>query len=281
MINEILSPEVLTPQIEHRILELEESILKLQKSLKKAPEGSLWVHKKGTYTQYGIYQNKNYKQNINDNGKLKYLSVKEKKLIQELQQKSYNEKILFVLKKQVSCLRKTLSLLKEESLEVIFNNFSEEKQKLTIPVTLSNEEYAKQWQSKKYEAPGFSENAHVFLTQSGLRVRSKSEIIIADLLQQKKVPFLYESPVELKTYFGKKIFHPDFYCLNLRTRQEFYWEHFGMMDDPEYSANAVGKFKIFNENHFKQGKNLIITMESQSNPLTAKETLRVIEDFLM
>ena len=41
------------------------------------------------------------------------------------------------------------------------------------------------------------------------------------------------------------------------------------------------KLKIFNENHFKQGKNLIITMESQSNPLTAKETLRVIEDFLM
>ncbi|MBS7295666.1 MAG: hypothetical protein KIG96_09795 [Treponema sp.] len=275
MINEILSPEVLTPEIEHRILELEESIVKLQKSLKKAPEGSLWVHKKGTYTQYGIYLNEN------NESKLKYLSVKEKKLIQELQQKSYNEKILFALKNQVLCLRKTLSFLKEESPEVVFNHLSEEKQKLTIPVTLSNEEYAKQWQSKKYEAPGFSENSLLYVTQSGLRVRSKSEIIIADLLQQKKVPFLYEFPVELKTYFGKKIFHPDFYCLNLRTRQEFYWEHFGMMDDPEYSANAVGKLKIFNENHFKQGKNLIITMESQSNPLTAKETLRVIEDFLM
>ena len=275
MINEILSPEVLTPEIEHRILELEESIVKLQKSLKKAPEGSLWVHKKGTYTQYGIYLNEN------NESKLKYLSVKEKKLIQELQQKSYNEKILFVLKKQVSCLRKTLSFLKEESPEVVFNHLSEEKQKLTIPVTLSNEEYAKQWQSKKYEAPGFSENSLPYVTQSGLRVRSKSEIIIADLLQQKKVPFLYESPLELKTFYGKKIFHPDFCCLNLRTRQEFYWEHFGMMDDPEYSANAVGKLKIFNENHFKQGKNLIITMESQSNPLTAKETLRVIEDFLM
>ena len=275
MINEILSAEVLTPEIEHRILELEESIVKLQKSLKKAPEGSLWVHKKGTYTQYGIYLNEN------NESKLKYLSVKEKKLIQELQQKSYNEKILFVLKKQVSCLRKTLSFLKEESPEVVFNHLSEEKQKLTIPVTLSNEEYAKQWQSKKYEAPGFSENSFLYVTQSGLRVRSKSEIIIADLLQQKKVPFLYESPLELKTFYGKKIFHPDFCCLNLRTRQEFYWEHFGMMDDPEYSANAVGKLKIFNENHFKQGKNLIITMESQSNPLTAKETLRVIEDFLM
>lgn len=275
MINEILSPEVLTPEIEHRILELEESILKLQKSLKKAPEGSLWVHKKGTYTQYGIYLNEN------NESKLKYLSVKEKKLIQELQQKSYNEKILFALKNQVLCLRKTLALLKEESPEAVLNNFSEEKQKLTIPVTLSNEEYAKQWQAKKYEAPGFSENSLLYVTQSGLRVRSKSEIIIADLLQQKKVPFLYESPLELKTLYGKKIFHPDFCCLNLRTRQEFYWEHFGMMDDPEYSANAVGKLKVFNENHFVQGKNLIITMETQSNPLTAKEVLRVIEEYLM
>lgn len=275
MINEILSPEVLTPEIENRILELEESILKLQKSLKKAPEGSLWVHKKGTYTQYGIYQNNS------DEGKLKYLSVKEKKLIQELQQKSYNEKILFALKNQVLCLRKTLSLLKEESPEAVLNNFSEEKQKLTIPVTLSNEEYAKQWQSKKYESPGFSENSLLYVTQLGLRVRSKSEIIIADLLQQKKVPFLYETPLELKTFNGKKIFHPDFCCLNLRTRQEFYWEHFGMMDDPEYSANAVGKLKVFNENHFVQGKNLIITMETQSNPLTAKEVRGVIEEFLV
>ncbi|MCQ2586529.1 MAG: hypothetical protein MJ174_00330 [Treponema sp.] len=275
MINEILSPEVLTPEIEHRILELEESILKLQKSLKKAPEGSLWVHKKGTYTQYSIYLNEN------NESKLKYLSVKEKKLIQELQQKSYNEKILFALKNQVLWLRKTLSLLKEESPEVVLNNFSEEKQKLTIPVTLSDEEYAKQWQAKKYEALGFTENSLLYVTQSGLRVRSKSEIIIADLLQQKKVPFLYESPLELKTLYGKKIFHPDFCCLNLRTRQEFYWEHFGMMDDPEYSANAVGKLKVFNENHFIQGKNLIITMETQSNPLTAKEVRGVIEEFLI
>ncbi|MCQ2590890.1 MAG: hypothetical protein MJ179_10745 [Treponema sp.] len=275
MINEILSPELISPEIEHRILELEESIVKLQKSLKKAPEGSLWVHKKGTYTQYGIYLNEN------NESKLKYLSVKEKKLIQELQQKSYNEKILFALKNQVLCLRKTLALLKEESPEAVLNNFSEEKQKLTIPVTLSNEEYAKQWQSKKYEALGFSENSLLYVTQSGLRVRSKSEIIIADLLQQKKVPFFYESPLELKTFYGKKIFHPDFCCLNLRTRQEFYWEHFGMMDDPEYSANAVGKLKVFNENHFVQGKNLIITMETQSNPLTAKEVRGVIEEFLV
>lgn len=275
MINEILSPELISPKIEHRILELEESIVKLQKSLKKAPEGSLWVHKKGTYTQYGIYQNNS------DEGKVKYLSVKEKKLIQELQQKSYNEKILFALKNQVLCLRKTLSLLKEESPEAVLNNFSEEKQKLTIPVTLSNEEYAKQWQSKKYDAPGFTEDSLIFVTQSGLRVRSKSEIIIADLLQQKKVPFLYESPLELKTLYGKKTFHPDFCCLNLRTRQEFYWEHFGMMDDPEYSANAVGKLKVFNENHFIQGKNLIITMETQNNPLTAKEVRGVIEEFLL
>lgn len=54
-----------------------------------------------------------------------------------------------------------------------------------------------------------------------------------------------------------------------------------MMDDPEYSANAVGKLKVFNENHFVQGKNLIITMETQSNPLTAKEVRGVIEEFLV
>lgn len=63
MINEILSPEKLTPQIKSRIGELEESIVIIQKSLKKAPEGSLWVHKKGTYTQYASIKIQKTKEN--------------------------------------------------------------------------------------------------------------------------------------------------------------------------------------------------------------------------
>ena len=39
--------------------------------------------------------------------------------------------------------------------------------------------------------------------------------------------------------------HPDFYCLNLRTRQEFAWEHFGMMDDPDYASTTAEKLRLY------------------------------------
>lgn len=74
--------------------------------------------------------------------------------------------------------------------------------------------------------------------------------------------------------------HPDFYCLNLRTRQEFAWEHFGMMDDPEYAARATEKIGLYAENGFFPGKNLIITMETSAKPLSSKLLKSVIQTYL-
>jgi len=67
-------------------------------------------------------------------------------------------------------------------------------------------------------------------TAKGERVRSKSEIIIADSLMRAGVPYRYEFPIILNGY-GK--IYPDFTVLNVGLRKELYWEHLGMMDDSE------------------------------------------------
>lgn len=74
--------------------------------------------------------------------------------------------------------------------------------------------------------------------------------------------------------------HPDFYCLNLRTRQEFAWEHFGMMDDPDYASRAAEKLRLYAENGFFPGKNLIITMETTKQQLSSKMLREVIKAYL-
>lgn len=74
-------------------------------------------------------------------------------------------------------------------------------------------------------------------------------------------------------------FHPDFYCLNLRTRQEYVWEYFGMMDDPDYAGQAVQKLELYAANGYFPGKNLIITMESKSEPLSSFEIKRIINAY--
>ena len=65
------------------------------------------------------------------------------------------------------------------------------------------------------------------------------------------MPYRYEFPIKLKSESGtgRKVsevtFYPDFLCLNLRTREEFCWEHFGLMDDEEYANNAAGKINHY------------------------------------
>ena len=79
------------------------------------------------------------------------------------------------------------------------------------------------------------------------RVRSKSEVIIADTLARHGVPYRYEYPLKLKS--GRdgafRTIHPDFLCLNVRTRAEFYWEHFGLMDDPDYLERTLAFIRLF------------------------------------
>lgn len=91
-----------------------------------------------------------------------------------------------------------------------------------------------------------------------------------------------EYPAPLKTEAGAYVdFHPDFYCLNVRTRKEIIWEHFGMMDDLEYCEKTLKKIQIYEKKGFFAGQNLIFTMETATQPVSAKELELKIINFLL
>ena len=88
-------------------------------------------------------------------------------------------------------------------------------------------------------------------------------------------------PLEIKAEYGeKRTFFPDFLCLNLRTRHEFIWEHFGMMDDSEYVASMVRKLKLYEKNGIYIGKNLIISVENMAAPIDAKQIEKIAKQYL-
>ena len=60
---------------------------------------------------------------------------------------------------------------------------------------------------------------------------------------------------------------PDFKILNVRTKKEYYLEHFGMMDDYEYAKNAIKKIECFQKNEIYPGEKLLITLEASDSPL--------------
>lgn len=95
------------------------------------------------------------------------------------------------------------------------------KRDLINPHHLSDEAYINKWKNQSYTGLDFDDRAHEYYTRQGLRVRSKSEILIADILDDLSIPFLYEKPLHLNS----DTFHPDFTLLNIRQRKEMYWEH--------------------------------------------------------
>lgn len=172
----------------------------------------------------------------------------------------------------------------------LYDSLCPARRSLITPAILTNEQYAAHWQDVSWTGRPFASDAPYICTARGERVRSKSEVIIADTLFRYNIPYRYEFPITLKRSnsddirrdFGSSItLYPDFLCLNTRTRTEFYWEHFGLMDSTEYSNNAAGKLRLYTENGILAGRNLIITMETQTEPPSIKALEKLIEEFLL
>ena len=230
------------------------------------------------------------KQNvINIRGK--YLPHSQETLARQLAQKDYDARLIKQLQKEIYTLQNYLSQTGGGcAISKLYDSLCPARRALITPVTLTDNQYAASWQEVSWSGRPFAPDAPYICTAHGERVRSKSEVIIADTLFRHNIPYRYEFPIILKRInsddirrnFGSSItLYPDFLCLNTRTRQEFYWEHFGLMDDPDYSKNAAGKLRLYIENGILPGCNLIITMETQREPLSTRSLEKLIEGFLI
>lgn len=79
---------------------------------------------------------------------------------------------------------------------------------------------------------GFFESGLIHRTKTGLRVRSRGELIVANLLDDLQLPYTYEA--ELRAPDGS-LRRPDFVVDDQETGRLLVVEHLGMMHDPIYA----------------------------------------------
>ena len=247
--------------------ELLVSLKKIQEFLKTAPKENLRICKKGKHFQYYIEKNK----------KRIYLSKKNISLAQKIAQRDYFKTLQHILIKNTKTLNNFISNYKPEKLEACYTNLSQGRRQLIQPLFPDTETYAQVWQAKNYERKKETPENN-YQTMKNELVRSKSEIIIANLLNSKKVPYHYEYPVKLSS---GAIIYPDFFCLNKRTRQEFYWEHCGKMDDPDYTERTTQRIADYSKIGIIPGKNLILSFETAKSPLETKVVEGLIGAYLL
>lgn len=276
---EQLPPDELYSQLQNKVRVLEKILAQKKKDLENAPEGSLRVTICNKNKQFYWVKKTLAPQNASADAKKKsqngvYISHSKMDFARQLAQKEYDADSIEAIETELTLIKNYLK--KSRFSTILQSKLPVRKLELVEPLTLDDETYVREWLQILYQQKEIKPGQKSFPTSSGLLVRSKSEVIIAEMLQKNGIPFRYEQKLRLSAFNV----HPDFVCLNVRTRKEFAWEHLGMLDDSDYSKMAAEKLHYYQKSGYFPGKNLIITTESQDFPLSSELVQEVIEQYL-
>lgn len=107
-------------------------------------------------------------------------------------------------------------------------------------------------------------------TLLGRKMRSKSEVIIANALDAYGIPYRSDARISLLGSDGNYYYrYPDF-MIKTPSGKLLYWEHFGMLGNEEYAEGAGGKFHLYAINGIVPGDNLILSADCADGSLDAR-----------
>ena len=117
-------------------------------------------------------------------------------------------------------------------------------------------------------------------SSGGMLVRSKSEAIICNLLNQYSIEYVYEGRMELRDEKGFKVIRkPDF---TITTKKgTLIWEHLGLLDNDEYFETNASKLRLYWRNGFVLNENLIVTVDEPGGGINARTIDRIIKDSIV
>lgn len=245
-----------------------QQITSLEQTINSLPEGNfICAHNGGNYKWY---------HKIDD--KKKYLSKDNRRLAEQLAAKKYYSLTLSHLVNEKEALERFFKVYSISKADAI-NHLLETPgyQDLFSTYFSSKSSDLTEWANASFPSNPHHPEKLIHKTATQLLVRSKSEAMIALFLQTNHIPFRYECELQL----GNSIFYPDFTIRHPKTKEFYYWEHFGLMDDFEYSQKAYSKLQIYNNHQIIPTINLITTFETQDHPLTIDVIQKTIEHYFL
>lgn len=251
---------------------LERLITKLESRLADAPEGSLIINRKTRTSAPGFYL-------VTQGGANRtYLDKSHSDTIARLAQKEFDQKALRTARKELNAINKILKYCDMDKVEDVLDSCQEEKRQLIAPAVESDETFRASWLAQKFAQKQKNEGDKLYQTERGDLVQSKSEGMQADYLFHHDYAYLYEKRVKLIDHGRVTYRYPDFTILDPVTRQEVIFEHFGMVDQDHYFRNSfIDKLRLYLENGYVIGDNLLFTFETQEHPFTIDQFARVLE----
>ena len=243
--------------------------------MSNAPEGGLKIQNRCGKTYY-YHQYKNTETGLYVKT---YIDRKNEQLARRLAQKGYYAKVKPLIEKKLQALETFAQAKNDEEIDNVYDMLQQERKQLVVPIRISLNEKLRIWQNESYEPyQKYKENLK-YETDNGETVRSKSEIIIANILAKNNEHLLYkyERPLEVVIAGHTQTIHPDFTIINIHTGKITYWEHAGRMDDAQYADDFVRKMNTYTENGLFQDHDVIVTYESINCPLNIHNVKMIVK----
>ncbi|MGN0377983.1 MAG: hypothetical protein ACI4EU_00185 [Butyrivibrio sp.] len=258
-------------QIKERRHYLKTLLKDISGMLKDSPDGKLRIScEKGKTRYYHITK-------LHDtNGS--YISKKSHELALRLAQKDYRQRLYKKASEELEYIDGYIRDFGEEHLEQVFSGMNDYRKEIITPLAVPDKMFVSQWENEQYETNPFMPEEKVYLTKRDEKVRSKSELMLADMYCELGIPYRYEAALYLR---GGRVKYPDFTILKVKTREIIFHEHMGMIDDPDYLSSAISKLDEYRKNGIYPGKNLLITYESKESYLNIKEIRSMVRDIIL
>lgn len=276
---------VILTELKKRRQEIQNQIEKINAYQYHFEEGQIRIRNEDGLPRY-YYVEKDF---TNKNTQSKRTPVKEIYIpksefpkAQEIAQRCYNEKAVKYLNEELLAIERLIKVYQVHNVDNLYSSYAEPRKELVKPVELPMQEFVKKWINEPYKSKPFRpDDDSTHYTNSGIRMRSKSELNIGNLLDMRGIPYRYECELPLKYQPPGFCYHPDFTLLNKRTGKIYYLEHLGKMDDPDYVYNAFLRIRDYERNNIFIGKQLLLTMETKDKPLDIRTVEKIIEECLL
>ena len=263
----------LAKEIDERLIFLYSQMEQLEKSLAKMPDGNILVCPGNTVNSFRYYNRKTPQDKRGE-----YLHKDDDLLKKQLATKKYTIETIKNISAEIKKLEKIQHMGISDAIINSYRNAHPGVKKYIDPIAVDDETYIKMWKYIPYEGLGFSkDDTTEYYSNLGERMRSKSEVSIANLLILNNIPYKYECPIDIA--YSEKLY-PDFTILDIKRRQIKYWEHLGRMGDMSYVSKNLWKLDEYKRAGIYLGINLYLTFESSNSPMGTNEPKRIIAEIL-
>lgn len=253
-------------QIFHKYQQLQNKLTSIEKKLAKLPAGKIYCVNNGKHSKW--FHSDGHKQT--------YIPKAQRAFAEKLALKKYYTLLEKELRSEITALEfylrhhsnnhKSEQLLSEPGYQELLSSFFQPKSQELL-----------NWNTESYERNIKYPEHLIHKTSSGIFVRSKSEALIDMVLYTNKIPFRYECALQL----GNILLYPDFTIRHPKTGDLYYWEHFGLIDDSNYSNNSISKLQLYISHGIIPTINLITTYETKNHPLQIETIEKIVHDYFL